>query len=182
MRRARGSSERGANEVEFALVLTLILGPLLFGVMDMSRALFAYHFVSEAAREACRYAVVRGSTWTSKGACATTTAYECDATAANVTSFVKATVPQGIPITGTPVTATSCPAAAPTIAGTLSVCTAWPGTNPGTGTCSSTSPGNNPGCYVEVQVQYLFKFTLPFISKELTTINLQSTSEMVIQQ
>ena len=181
MRRANKSSDRGSNEVEFALVLTFILGPMLFGIMDMSRALFAYHFVSEAAREACRYAMVRGSTWSGKGACASTTAYECDATAANITSYVQGTVPMGIRVSSASTYAT-CPAAAPSTAGQLSVCTQWPGTYPGTGTCSSTSPGNNPGCYVEVQVQYLFKFTLPFISKNLSTINLQSTSEMVIQQ
>jgi Flp pilus assembly protein TadG len=183
LRRAKKSSDRGVNSVEFALVLTIILGPLLFGIMDMTRALYAYHFVSNAAREACRYAQVRGATFSAKGACATTTAYTCDATAANITSYVQSIVPLGIQVSSTS-TPAACPAAAPTSAGTLSVCTSWPGTAiTGTsGACSSNSPGNNPGCPVEIQVQYLYKFTLPFISTELGSIDLQSTSQMVMQQ
>ena len=38
-----------------------ILLTFLFGVMEASFALYSYHFISEAAREGTRYAIVRGS-------------------------------------------------------------------------------------------------------------------------
>jgi Flp pilus assembly protein TadG len=59
-------SERGTNLVEYAIVLTLLL-TTMFGLIDFGRALYAYHFVSNAAREGTRYAVVRGSSCTSPG-------------------------------------------------------------------------------------------------------------------
>ena len=45
------SKQRGASALEFAFVIVLILFPLIFGIIDFSRALYAYHWVSYAARE-----------------------------------------------------------------------------------------------------------------------------------
>jgi Flp pilus assembly protein TadG len=58
--------ERGTTAVEFAICAVLLL-TLIFGIMDFSRCLYAYHFLSKSAREATRYAIVRGSACTSWG-------------------------------------------------------------------------------------------------------------------
>ena len=53
-------SARGSATFELAATATLILS-ILFGTFGFGEALFAYHSLSEAAREATRYAVVRGA-------------------------------------------------------------------------------------------------------------------------
>jgi Flp pilus assembly protein TadG len=52
--------EEGASLVEFALC-SAVLFMSLFGIIALSGALYSYVFVSDAAREATRYAIVRGS-------------------------------------------------------------------------------------------------------------------------
>lgn len=52
--------ERGSALIEGALSLTVFL-MIIFGIMEFGRAVFAYNFVSSAARTASRYAMVRGS-------------------------------------------------------------------------------------------------------------------------
>ncbi|MGB9079059.1 MAG: TadE/TadG family type IV pilus assembly protein [Terracidiphilus sp.] len=51
--------EDGASLVEVAVSLAVYLS-LLFMVIELSLALYSYNFVSDAAREATRYAVIRG--------------------------------------------------------------------------------------------------------------------------
>ena len=53
--------EDGASIVEMALASAVVMG-MLFGVTYMSLALYTFHYISEAAREGSRYAIVRGST------------------------------------------------------------------------------------------------------------------------
>jgi Flp pilus assembly protein TadG len=84
---ARSRRERGSALVEFAAVFT-VLFTFLFAIMDLSRALYTYHFVADAAREGTRYAMVRGSTCTSW-----TTA--CPAAASDIQTYLK-NVPAGI--------------------------------------------------------------------------------------
>ena len=55
----RCAPEHGVTLVEQALILPVLLA-LMFGVIDMSRALYTYHYVSYIAREATRWASVRG--------------------------------------------------------------------------------------------------------------------------
>jgi Flp pilus assembly protein TadG len=71
--------------VEYGIVLALLL-MMLFGLIDFGRALYAYHFVSEAAREGTRYAMVRGSACQSPG---------CPASPTDIQNYVK-NVPAGI--------------------------------------------------------------------------------------
>ena len=52
--------EEGASLVEFGLC-SAVLFASLFGIIALSVALYSYVFVSDAAREATRYAIVRGS-------------------------------------------------------------------------------------------------------------------------
>jgi hypothetical protein len=54
------SGESGSALVEFAVVSVIVL-TVLFGIVDMGRALFAYDWVSNAARIGTRYAMVRGT-------------------------------------------------------------------------------------------------------------------------
>ena len=79
--------ERGDSLIEFAVV-AVVLFTCIFGIIDCSRALYAYHFASYAAREATRYAIVRGSTWGS-ATCASTSTFNCNASATNIHSYVQ---------------------------------------------------------------------------------------------
>jgi Flp pilus assembly protein TadG len=56
---ARRKRQRGSSLVEGALCFTVFL-MILFGMIDFGRAVFAYNFISYAAREGARYAIVRG--------------------------------------------------------------------------------------------------------------------------
>jgi hypothetical protein len=55
------ADECGSALVEYAVGILLLL-TIMFGIIDFARALYAYHFVSDAAREGTRQAIVRGST------------------------------------------------------------------------------------------------------------------------
>jgi Flp pilus assembly protein TadG len=169
------SNERGSTMVEFAIAVTVLL-TLMFGTIDFSRALYSYHFVAYAAQEATRYASVRGSSYST--ACSPpTTASACYATAANVSTYVQGIVPAGVYVNGN--------AGSSSVAGYLAVTATWPGTVGSgiTSTTCSTSNGksNNPGCAVQVQVQYTYGFSLPFVSN-LTQMHMSSTSEIEISQ
>jgi Flp pilus assembly protein TadG len=54
------SVKRGQTLVEFALIVPAVLG-LLFSIMWLSLAVYAYNYVSYGAREGSRYAAVHGS-------------------------------------------------------------------------------------------------------------------------
>lgn len=68
--------------VEFALA-SVILFTLVFGVMAMCLALYTYNIVAEAAREASRYAIVRGS------ACSSSTFSDCKVTRGQLEAYVQ---------------------------------------------------------------------------------------------
>jgi len=61
-------NEEGSALVEFALS-SIVLFMTLFGLMAVCTALYSYLFVSEAAREASRYAIVRGNSCTGLSDC-----------------------------------------------------------------------------------------------------------------
>ena len=133
--RCFAGDERGSNLVEYGVVLILFL-TMLFGVLDFGRAMYAYHFISGAAREATRYAIVRGSSCP---------AAECPSGPASTTDIQNyiSNVPAGIDATQLTVTPT------------------W---NPG-GSVTCNGVPNAPGCVVEVQVSYNFNFLLPLMPK-----------------
>jgi Flp pilus assembly protein TadG len=152
--------ECGSELVEFALCGSLLL-TILFGLMGCSLALYSYHYCAQMAREATRYASVRGSTWTGT-TCATTTTYACAATAANITSFVTSITPLGF------------------TAANLSVATTWPGKTATGAVCNTANGTNSPGCIVTVKVTYTFSYSMPFMSQ--TPLTLSSTSNLIITQ
>jgi Flp pilus assembly protein TadG len=81
--RASRRNERGVALLEFSLVIVVFF-MFVFGVMDFGRAIYTYHFVSNAACEATRYAMVRGAASTDP------------VTAADIANYVKSITPQGI--------------------------------------------------------------------------------------
>jgi Flp pilus assembly protein TadG len=146
--------QRGSGLVEQALVLTVLL-MVMFGIIDFGRALYTYHFVSEAAREATRWASVRGST-------CNPALTGCEADAANVQALVKDVAGMGLD-----------PA-------NITVDLDW-ATSPNS-IPACTAPANHPGCAVQVQVTYAFQFILPFLPPAARTLTMSSTSQMVITQ
>ena len=158
--------EKGSTLIEFALTLIFFL-LMMFGVLDFARALYAYHFVSNAAREATRWAAVNGETCADDGSCnGTAPMNNGQASASDIQTYVTNITPPGIDPTKVTTTPTWT---APT--GSPNICTA-----------AVTGLGgpykNYPGCTVEVEVQYNFNFVAPIIST--ATITMSSTSEMVI--
>lgn len=166
-KRVRRHGESGATLVEFALICLLFLG-VLFGICAFGHALYAYHFVSHAAKEASRYAAVRGSTCGSDSSC--TAANSASGTAGPTTEldlqqFVRNAAPPGIDpdqITTT----------APCGTADKGRC----GVSPAD-TCAAGAV-NQPGCTVEVQVSYSFSFLFPLVRSGPLTVS--STSRMVI--
>jgi Flp pilus assembly protein TadG len=149
--------EQGSSLVEFALIVVIFMSMIL-GIMDFGRALYSYHFVSHAAREATRYAAVRGSTCTLDGSCTNDGYCATVATTACLPTYVKNTTPPGIDTTKITTTAS------------------WPVQTSSPAVCKTTS--NAPGCTVEVQVSYSFSFLVPLVHTGAVTLS--STSEMVI--
>lgn len=146
--------EDGAALVEFAFTMVLCL-TVIFGVMIFCFAFYSYNTVSEAAREATRYAIVRGAT-----SCADATP-GCNATSDSIQTYVRGL---GFPgIDPSQLTAT----------------TVWSPTTAGA-TCTPSALCNNPGDQVQVTVQYTFPLNIPFVPSRVLTMT--STSQMVISQ
>jgi Flp pilus assembly protein TadG len=142
--------ESGSSLVEQALVLATLLA-VMFGIIDFGRALYTYHFVSEAAREATRWASVRGNT------CVGLTG-GCPAGASDVQTHV-ANI-SGMGLDPAKITAT----------------TSWPIQPYSSPTCADNI--KNPGCVVQVKVDYAFQFIVPFLPSAAFTMS--STSQMII--
>jgi len=175
LRRLRG--EEGSGLVEYALIFILFV-TMLLGIMDFCRMLYAYHFVSNAAREATRWASVNGSTCQDDSSCNGTSPMNSGpASLTDVQSYVNAlAVPAGIN------TSSGCGST-----GNSSCLTTTPTWNPagsnGPTICSTAVNGsgptpNYPGCTVDVQVSYSFNFLFPLV--HISPVTLSSTSEMVI--
>ncbi|HXX21663.1 MAG TPA: TadE family protein [Terriglobia bacterium] len=147
-------SEDGETALESALVITLLLS-LVFGIIGFGHALYTYHFVANAAREATRWASVRG--YDCKGLSG-----GCPAAAADVQTYVSNAAGTGLN-----------PA-------NLTVNTTWL-PSPSTSFTPPCSTYNNyPGCVVQVQVVYKYQFFMPLLPS--SSFNMQSTSQMVITQ
>lgn len=173
--RYRAEKQRGASTLEFAFVITLILFPLVFGIIDFSRAMYAYHWVSYAAREGSRWASVRGSSCTLlSGGC------PADIPGVNVQAYVQSIKAPGM-------YSVACNGGN-TNPGCIYVTQQMLNTNTGglSGpdcTSGGDVPINSPGCIVKVQVNYIFPFSLPFLGPESgRTLNLMAASQMVISQ
>ncbi len=145
--------ELGAVTMEFAVSCVLHLA-LLFGVMEASLGVYAFHFTAEAAREGTRYASVRGFSCTGSISA-------CPAQSSDIQAYVKGIAYPGID-----------PAA-------MTVTTTWSAFPSGT-VCSPSTSCNNPGDLVTVVVQYQFPFSVPLLPANTWAVT--STSAMVISQ
>lgn len=145
--------DMGSASMEFALSAVAIL-LVVFLIVDVGRALYAYDWVSDSARRATRFAMVRGNT------CDPLLANYCQtgsdprgAQSSDVTTYVDSLA---VGINTNQVTVTSQCNGAPNLI--------LP--------CPSQS-------WVQVQVQYNFQFLSPFFPLSWT---MQSTSERIVQE
>ena len=162
---SRLTRQQGAELAEFALLFTSlpVFLVLIFGVMDFSRAMYAYHSLSSAARQATRFALVRGNSCTGFPTA-------CPADADDIKTYVSNEA--GIGLDSTTLFNNTSPKWGP------------PPSNPTScgGIFSSTRTATNsaPGCVVQVQVQYPLTFSFPFLPS--STVMMSSKSQIVISQ
>jgi Flp pilus assembly protein TadG len=149
--------EDGSEMVEFALSICVWIGAA-FLIMYGSFALYAAHFVANAAEEAGRYAMVRGSSW--NGESCTSSVLDCTATSTDVSNYVVKSMPPGLS------------------SANVSVSTLWPGTTSAGGTCDAENGSNSPNCIVKVTVSYNFRFPVPYFTQN--TLPFSSTSKVTI--
>lgn len=175
-------AQSGSSMVEMALC-TLVLATVLIGVIEFSFAFYTYNLVSEAAREATRYASIRGY-----NSClyATTTFPDCNlgpdstgSTASASTALQNYLKSRSFPYAG------SLQVAANWYSPTGGVPNKWNMSCAASSDPNTTSPlygdaCNFPGHAVQVQVTLAYPLTIPFVPSQ--TINMTSTSEMVISE
>jgi Tfp pilus assembly protein PilV len=170
--------EEGASLVEVAISLSVYL-MLLFGVIELSLTLYSYNFVSDAAREATRYAVIRGA-----NSCVPNPAFpNCNLRPSTVTS---STNPSANPVLDY-IDTLRYPGLNPNH---LSAAVTWwsakqnaSGNMSWANQCSADldakgNPCNTEGNAVRVVVTYNFPLTLPWMRASLVKVS--STSQMVI--
>lgn len=158
-------SDEGGTLVETAISISLIL-MLMFGVFDLSLGFYTFHYISDAAREGSRWAMVRGNDSCSN----TPNLTDCDATGDEIAAYVKSLSYPGIDSTDY-----------------MTVSTTWLSTNSYNGStgqtwssCGTTQTCRAPGNQVQVTVNYAFPLNVPFWTAK--TVNVSSTSSMVIAQ
>lgn len=162
---ARAMSDEGGSLVEMALSC-LILIPILFGIVQLSIGLYCFHYAADAAREATRWAIVRGATCNSNfGAayCSPTDGNGSGADGNDVAQYVKGL---GYPYSGAVTTSTQWCAASSTTPTTWSSC--------------SPTGSNAAGNQVQVTVSYAYPLIIPFLKDN--TLNISSVSSMTIVQ
>ncbi len=151
--RARRWRQRGSVLVEQAFVLPIMLA-LMFGAIDMSRALYTYHYVSYIARDATRWASVRSNTSINGSSVGQVQGYVSNVTGMGMNSAaITSNTSYVAPPNATPL----CP-----------------------GGLADSNSNNKPGCIVQVTVNYDFKFIVPLIPGGGFTMS--SESQMLITQ
>jgi Flp pilus assembly protein TadG len=154
-----------------AAILVFLI-PLLLGIFEFGMAFYAYNAVTDASREAARWASVRGSSWTT-GCSTLTTKTDCNASSSDIQTFV-----QGM---GYPVLSSS----------SISASTTWLKSTTSTPTSWSTCTGgctNAPGNVIQVTVSYSLPLLINFydaqnhFSPSRSTWNISSTATMVVAQ
>jgi hypothetical protein len=119
---------------------------------------YTYDFVSEAARDGARYAIVRGAKCTGMP--------DCNATSAQIQTHVQSLNYPGINTSNLTASATWCKAASAPPNMTWSTCT--------------VGTSNAIGNAVNVLVSYPYQLSIPFWGT--ATVNLSNSSQMVMAQ
>jgi Flp pilus assembly protein TadG len=149
--------EDGAELVEFAVASAVIFS-LIFGFIEFCMVVYAGNSVVLAAQQGTRYAMVRGSDWTS--ACTTTTGFDCTTSATNVKSYIQSLNYPSLNLTSSgPATITVTPLK----------------------TNTDGSPCWSQGCKIEVQITYPFGLRLPYVPVAASSIPLKGASIETIQ-
>lgn len=152
------NKEAGVALIEFALSIVLVL-TIMFGIIDVARAIFAYVWVANTARIGARYAMVTGAF------CLLPDGTPCGATNAQVITYLENNS------NGINFTTNTCPVGS--TQGSVCIQSAC---------ISSTVFSQLPcasGVEATVQVQYQFGFILPFLP--LPTWTMTSTSARTVQ-
>lgn len=139
----------------------IVLLMLMFGVIQVSWAVYSYHLIANAAHEGARYAIVRGSSWGSN--CASWNSSQCTASTDDIANYVANRSLPGVSIAASNVCVqyfSSVPSS------TSTSCTA------------NTSP-NDRGDIVQVTVSNPLTLNVIWWSR---TFSVSSTSQMVIAQ
>ena len=182
----RMAREDGAMLVETGIAATSLL-MVLFGMIEICWLLYSYNYVSNAARDATRYAVLRGP-----NSCNDATVTPFPDCGLKPTKFTSTTDPTKNPLLnyvesmGYPALSSSNTSMQVTYlvaTKTAAGATTWATDSH----CSSTSdtdtngnPCNNVGNMINVQVTYNFPLNVPFW-KQLT-VPVTSTSQMMISE
>ena len=157
----RALCEEGSSLVETALASSIVLA-LIFGILQMSLALYSYDCICEAAREGSRYAMVRGS-----ASCTNTSKLtNCNASVDQIQTYVRSLGFPGL-----------------NSAAYMHVYPIWLSASvakPTTWADCSPAVCNDPGNLVQVLVTYQLPLGIPFWHS--TVLSLRSTSQMVIAQ
>jgi Flp pilus assembly protein TadG len=146
----------------------IVLLMLIFGVIQVSWAVYSYHLIANAAHEGARYAIVRGSSWGANcdGSGAAGSGWnssKCTASTTDIANYVASRSLPGVSIAASNVCvqySTSVPVSAPT-------------------SCTANGTPNGRNNVVQVTVAYPFALNVIWWSR---TISLSSTSQMVIAQ
>jgi Flp pilus assembly protein TadG len=151
--------ESGASLVELAMASSIIF-TMILGMFQMSLALYAYHFTADAAREASRWAMVRGNRCNAN----TPGLDHCGAAPSDIQTYVQGLgypYSNSMAVSATWLTATAPPAAT------------WMA-------CGATNSCKSPGNEVQVTVSYNVPAFIPFWKN--STIRVGSVSAMVVSQ
>lgn len=172
--------------IEFALVSALVYLPMLFGIFEVSYALYAYNFVCNASRQAARYAVVRGSP-----SCLIAPSFvDCNLGPSGSTNSTPASTSGSTTLQNyvrnmsyggidpSKVTVSAAWFASSTSSGTGGTSTTTWVACPAGGDSAGNAQCNSPGDAVQVYVSY--SFPLPFW--KIKPIVLQSSSMMMINE
>jgi Flp pilus assembly protein TadG len=139
--------------VEQALILPVLLA-VMFGAIDMARALYTYTYVSHIAREATRWASVRSATSINGSSLDQVQTYVSTVSGMGLDKDqITSTTNYIAPVNATPL----CP-----------------------GGVANSNANNKPGCVVQVTVNYNYTFILPFLPSGALTLS--SESQMVITE
>lgn len=158
-------SDEGGSLVEMAIA-TMALIPVLLGVVELSFGLYCFHYAADAAREATRFAVVRGANCNGsfgKAYCSPTDGGSNGATSNDIAQYVKGL---GFPFSSAVTTTTQ-----------------WcikSGGKPASWTSCSTTQNNAINNQVQVTVTYNYPLAIPFVTNR--TVSLTSASSMTIVQ
>ena len=150
--------EEASELLEFALASSIFF-TLIFSIIEFCLVSYSAGFVAYAAQQGTRYAMVRGSDWTSS--CASVSSYGCKVTTpTNVQNYILNLPHPGMNLTASNINVT------------------WPGTTATGATAGCASNPYGQGCQVKVIVSYTFVLRIPFFT---TSIPLTSTSIETIQ-